>query len=235
MSSGNIIAIQISGLIAILGAVLYAIGDVLLLAVKVNLADYPRLQPHAKLLSGMEKLAALPTQRLVWGGLLGVFVAPLLLTGYWQMSQGLSPAGAGLALPPVVLFVGATVVGAFVHGSFIYLGEYVQALNRLDEQNQPLLLEMIARHRKIMVITYGFLLSCFLIGSIWYSILVVAGRTYFPQWMAAINPVTAFLAWTVLKRVLPMRVRDFTEGAGFNIAFVIFFIFTTWTLWSVNF
>lgn len=226
--------IQVAGLLAILGALLYAIGDIQLLAVKVNLADYPRLQPHAKLLSGMEKMVALPLQRLVKGGLLGVFAAPLLLAGYWQVYQGLLPAGIGLALPPLVLFVCGSVVGAFVHGSFIYLGEYVRALNSLEGEAQTPLLEMITRHRKIMVITYGFLFASMLIASIWYSVLVATGRTYFPQWMAAINPVTVFLAWTVVKRILPSRIVDLTEGAGFNIAFVVFFVFTTWTLWGAG-
>lgn len=228
----SLVTVQFAGLLAIVGALLYAVGDVLLLAVKVDLADYPRLQPHIKLLSGMEKMVALPSQRLVRGGLLGVFVAPLLLAGYWQVYQGLLPAGVGWALPPIVLFVCALVVGAFVHGSFIYLGEYVKALDRLDADHQPLLLEMIARHRKVMVITYGFLSACLLLASIWYLILVATGRTSFPQWMALVNPVTAFIAWTLVKRILPSRIRDWTEGAGFNIAFMIFFVCTTWTLWT---
>ena len=40
--------LRISGLLAIVGALVYAIGDVLLLASKANLADYPNLQPYAK-------------------------------------------------------------------------------------------------------------------------------------------------------------------------------------------
>jgi hypothetical protein len=83
-----------------------------------------------------------------------------------------------------------------------------------------------------MVITYSFLFACIIIASLWYSILVATGRTDFPQWMAAMNPLTAFLAWMVLKRVLPARIGDLTEGAGFNIAYVVFFVFTTWTLWG---
>jgi len=230
MTADTLLAIQITGLCAIFGALIYAVGDVQLLAVKIDLADYPRLQPHAKLLSGMEKMVALSSRRLVRGGLLGVFAAPLLLAGYWQVYQGLLPAGTGWALPPIVLFVCASVVGAFVHGSFIYLGEYVQALNRLESETQPLLLEMIARHRRIMVITYAFLFACIIIASLWYSILVATGPTYFPQWMAAINPVTVLLLWMLVKRILPIRVRDYTEGAGFNIAYLIFFVMTTITL-----
>jgi hypothetical protein len=226
------LAIQLTGLLAIAGALVYAIGDVLLLASKASLSAYPRLQPHAKALSGAEKMVVLPWQRLLWGGLLGVFATPLVVAGFWQVYQGLAPAGVGASLPPALLFAVASIVGAFVHGSFIYLGEYVQALNRVDEPSQPVLLEMLARHRKIMLITYGFLLACILAASVWYIVLVASGQTLFPRWMAAINPVTALAAWMGLKMVLPRAVKDATEGAGFNIAFLIFFICTTITLWN---
>lgn len=53
------ITLIITGLFAVLGAVLYAIGDVLLLAGKVNLDDCPRLKPFAKLLSDAERMIAL--------------------------------------------------------------------------------------------------------------------------------------------------------------------------------
>jgi len=43
-------------LLALLGAFLYAIGDVLLLASKVNIDEYPKLKPITKLLSDSEKM-----------------------------------------------------------------------------------------------------------------------------------------------------------------------------------
>jgi hypothetical protein len=232
MNAEVLLAVQIIGLCAIAGALIYAVGDVLLLAGKASLEDYPNLQPHAKPLSGMERLVGLSWQRMTWGGLLGVFATPLIVAGFWQVYQGMLPAGLGLALPPLVLFGWASMVGAFVHGSFIYLGEYVQALNRLDPDSQPTVLEMIARHRKIMTITYAFLFGCIIIASIWFSILVAFGESHFPRWMALVNPVTAFLVWMVVKRVLPRQLTDQTEGAGFNIAYLIFFCLTTWTLWN---
>lgn len=226
------LAIQLSGLLAIVGALVYSVGDILLLASKADLADYPNLQPHAKALSGSEKMVVLSWPRLIWGGLLGVFATPLVLAGFWQVYQGLALAGPGAALPPAMLFAVSSVIGAFVHGSFIYLGEYVQALNQVDEKSQPVLLEMLAHHRIIMIITYGFLLTCILVATIWYIMLVVSGQTLFPRWMAAINPVTALAAWMILKKALPRAVTDATEGAGFNIAYLVFFICTTITLWN---
>lgn len=217
---------------AITGSFLYAVGDVLLLASKVNLDEYPKLKPFVKLLSDAEKMVVLSPNRMMWGALLGVFATPLVLAGYWQIYQGLTGAHASVVLTAVVLFVCASVIGAFVHGTFYFLGEYVQALNKVDEQSQTVIVDMITRHRKALIISYAPVMIMVVIGSILFSVLVATQKTAFPVWMAAVNPLTLIIAWLLLKRVLPQFICDWTEGAGFNIAFLIFFAFTTGILWN---
>lgn len=225
--------IRIAGLLALLGAFLYAIGDVLLLASKVKLDDYPRLKPFAKLLSDAEKMVVLPPSRMIWGALIGVFATPLMLIGFWQVYRGLGGANVSWALTTVGLFGTASVIGAFVHGTFYYMGEYIHALNKVQDESQPVVVEMIERHRKVLIATYAPVLIFIIIASISFSVLVASGRTSFPVWMAAINPVTMTIAWMTFKRILPQFVRDWTEGAGFNIAYLLFFAFTTATLWNM--
>ena len=225
-------SLRITGLLALLGALLYATGDVLLLASKISLDSYPRLKPFTKLLSDAEKMVVLPPNRMIWGALMGVFATPLILAGFWQVYQGLSGANQTLTLVTILLFAIASVIGAFVHGTFYYMGEYIQALNKVEDNSQSVIAEMIARHRKVLIITYAPVIIFILIASILFSTLVASGKTAFPVWMAAVNPVTMTLAWLALKRVLPQFVRDWTEGAGFNIAFLAFFACTTITLWN---
>ena len=225
-------SLRITGLLALLGALLYAIGDVLLLASKVSLEHYPRLKPFAKLLSDTERMVVLPPDRLIWGALLGVFATPLVIVGYWQVYQGLAGANPSLALTTVSLFAIGSVIGAFVHGTFYYMGEYVQALNKVEDGSQAVIAEMIGRHRKVLIITYAPVMILIVVASILFSILVASGQTAFPVWMAALNPVIIIIAWLLLKRVLPQFVRDWTEGAGFNIAFLVFFACTTILLWN---
>jgi hypothetical protein len=227
-----ITSLRITGLLALLGTFLYAIGDVLLLASKASFENYPRLKPFAKLLSDAEKMVVLPPDRLMWGALLGVFATPLVIVGYWQVHQGLNSANVSLALTTTSLFTIASVIGAFVHGTFFYMGEYVQALNRVEDGSQAVIAEMISRHRKMLIISYAPVMILIVVASILFSILVISGKTAFPSWMAAINPVTLTIAWLLIKRVLPPFVRDWTEGAGFNIAFLAFFACTTITLWN---
>lgn len=230
----NTDALHITGILAILGAMIYAIGDVLLLANKVNLDDYPNLIRFQKLLSDAEKMVVLPPNRMILGALLGVFSTPLILTGYWQVYQGLSGANEALAITTILLFGSATVIGAFVHGTFYYMGEYVQALNKVDEHSQVIIADMIGRHRKVLIITYAPVLIFIIIASILFSFLVATKETLFPVWMAAVNPVTATIAWLLIKRILPKLITDSLEGAGFNIAYFIFFTCTTLTLWNIS-
>ncbi len=96
----------------------------------------PNLKPYAKLLSDAEKMVVLSPNRMIWGALLGVFATPLVLAGFWQVYQGLAGANETLVLTAVLLFGIASVIGAFVHGTFYYMGEYVQALNKVDEYSQ---------------------------------------------------------------------------------------------------
>ena len=226
------LSLRITGLLALFGALLYAVGDVLLLASKANLDDYPRLKPFAKLLSDAEKMVVLSPNRMIWGALLGIFATPLVVAGFWQVYQGLGGANASLALATFGLFGSASVIGAFVHGTFYYMGEYVQALNKIGDGSQSVIAEMIARHRKVLIVSYAPVLIFIIIASILFSVLVATQQTAFPGWMAAVNPVTMTIAWLVVKRVLPQFVRDWTEGAGFNIAFLAFFACTTITLWN---
>jgi hypothetical protein len=71
------------------------------------------------------------------------------------------------------------------------------------------------------------------IASILFSVLVATQKTSFPIWMTAVNPLTLIIAWLLLKRILPQFIRDWTEGAGFNIALLVFFACTTFVLWKV--
>ena len=217
-----------------LGAFLYSVGDVLLLASKADLEDYPRLKPFAKLLSDSEKMVVLTSNRMMWGALMGVFSTPLVLLGFWQVYQGLGGANAGAVLATVGLFGIASVIGAFVHGSFFYLGEYVQALNNVETESQDVIVKMIERHKKVLIFTYAPLLIFIAAASILFSFLVASGNSAFPVWMAGVTPLTMTIAWMLIKRILPQLIRDWTEGAGFNIAYMAFFACTTISLWNIH-
>lgn len=231
--------LHLSGILALIGSALFALGDVLLLAPHVGLVNpvssnaldlsaYPALQRRA---DRWRVLAGMPWGRLVWGGLVGVFAAPLTLAGIWQVYQGLQSAGLWLAVPPMLLLTYATAIGPFIHGSFIYLGATVQTIKALEGPQHETLIQVLLRQQAVLLIAYAVLFVCAISGSLWFTVAVLSGRTLFPIWMAAFNPVTLTLLWLASKRILPKRVTDWTEGAGFNMAYLLFFALTTVLLW----
>ena len=58
-----ILPIRITGILATIGAFIYAIGDVLLLKGKINIDDYPKLKPFQKLLSDTEKMVSTSSRK----------------------------------------------------------------------------------------------------------------------------------------------------------------------------
>lgn len=109
----------------------------------------------------------------------------------------------------------------------------MHALNQVDENSQGIIVNMIERHKRLLIVSYAPLLIMILIASVSFSILVASGKTSFPSWMIYVNPATLTIAWLIIKRVLPTLITDWTEGAGFNIAFFFFFLCTTISLWNL--
>ncbi len=213
------------------GAALYAAGDVLLLAphaaargdrrpLPVDVSNDRILRRRVALL---EELARLPYWRLRWGALLGVIGAPLTIAGLWLFYRSVSSAGPWLALPPTMLFLAATVTGPFVHGSFAYVGETVQALYAVDEGRQPMLAAMVRRQMVTIMMCYGPLVLAVIVASAWATYAILTGRTRLPTWLAWVNPVTMTMAWLLLKTILPRRVGMLLQGAGFSIAYFAWF------------
>ena len=93
---------------------------------------------------------------------------------------------------------------------------------------------MIERHKKVLIITYAPVLIFIIIASIMFSILVATGNTSFPVWMAGVTPLTMTIVWLIGKRILPQFIRDWTEGTGFNIAYMAFFACTTLSLIHIS-
>lgn len=129
--------VHLAGIVTLVGAVLYAVADVLILAhhigprqpIPPTATDFQgseRWQRRANLLICVSKL---PWKRLVAGGLLGVFMTPLVMSGSWVLYHALEPAGPWWSVPVALLWLAGYPIGAFIHGSFIYLGGAVQAWN----------------------------------------------------------------------------------------------------------
>ena len=231
-------ALRLAGLVGLVGSVLYAAGDVLLLA--PTAAEHRPRQPLPvdvsqdrvlrRRVTLLENLACLPPWRLRWGALLGVMGAPLTVAGLWLFYRGVLPAGPWTAVPPTILFLGVAVVGPFVHGSFAYVGETVQLLYEVEEVHRVSLVSRIRGQVVTLMLAYAPLLLAAIIASALAAAATVSGGTRFPLWMGAVNPVTMTVGWLLVKRGLPTPAAEFLQGAGFNIAYGAWFAAMTMTV-----
>ena len=234
MNSKTCQLVRLAGIVAVIGAVACAISDMLMLTATFNIADYPNLQPYLELLDDAEVMAAISHSRLAWGGMLGVLAFPFSIAGIWQVYQGLKPAGRWLALPPTLFLIYGSSLSPFVHGSFIYGGQCIHALNDVDTASQAIVADMFTRMTSILTASYAILAVCSLIGCIWFSVAVASRKTFFPRWMALGNPLLIWVGQELVSLILPKSITFYTAPAGFNIASAIFFALSTILLWRVD-
>lgn len=229
---------HVAAIVAMAGSAAYAVGDVLMLAPRIGTRlerrrrfDFGAVPGLARRVELFDALGGNQPSRLVTGALLGVFATPLVLAGFWVVYRALEPAGPGYAMPTVLLLTVATVLGCFVHGSFLPLAEYIGLLDEASDLDRPVVLARFMRHLGVIKLSYGIVFLAAIAGAIWYSVAVATGTTSLPRWMAAINPVTLTAAWLGPKRFLPDVVVRYTEGAGFNIAYLIWFAAIAAQVW----
>jgi hypothetical protein len=232
--------VRLAGVITLVGAVLYSLADVLLLAhnvgprieipaTAVDFAASERWMRRANLLTCSSKL---PWRRLVWGGLLGVCMTPFVMSGSWVLYHALKPAGPWLSVPVALLWLAGYPIGAFIHGSFIYVGGTVQAWNVAEGPIKAQLEDLVGRMLKVLIFAYLVFFVLASATSVWYAVGVVQGGSALPRWMAALNPLLMTLVYMFLARkVVPMSIMKWIQGAGFNIVYIVFFALLLWFVW----
>lgn len=215
---------HIAGIAAILGSLLYAIGDVLMLAPRLG-GGTPQVQPDVFAPLGLPArrnrlladLASISPRRVVAGGLIGVFATPLTFGGAALIYLALRPAGAWLALPPALLTGFAAAVAPFIHGSFIYVGQQAHAYAAAPAAQREPLGALLRGALTTIFSSYAALFIAVVLASLWFVAVVLSGRAGLPAWVALANPVLLITAWLALMRVAPRPIVDATQGAGLNI------------------
>ena len=233
-------SVHLAGIVTLVGAVLYAIADVLLLAhhvgrrnpvpaTAIDFAASDRWQRRAQMLTCSSKM---PWRRLVRGGLLGVFVTPFVMSGSWVLYRALQSGGWWLSAPVALLWLGAYPIGAFIHGSFIYLGAVVQAWNVAEGPYKSVMEETVSRVMGVLLKAYVVFYVVAIVFSLWYVVAVLQGTTALPRWMALMNPALMAIVYTVLARkVVPFAVMKYVQGAGYNIVYAVFFVLLLVFIW----
>lgn len=195
-----------TGLIGLLGALLTGAGEFVL--------HYDAL---ARFGSDYQFFAGITTERTTLGHFIGVLGAPLYLIGCWHIYLMLRPASHRWSLIAFFIAAYGFVVGAVWIGSRASISAFINA------PISPEIEQFIALYDLRYEALLQIIRVAVLILSIIYIWLVVGGRSHYPRWMAALNPILLIVASFVVYVIAP-EVGKYLMPIALNVAFAIFFI-----------
>lgn len=156
--------------------------------------------------------------RLRLGHFLGALAAPLYLAGYAHIFLALRPAPAWLRWSVLLLGVYGFVIGDVWLGSRIYLALLVHAGADASSSLSGLLTQAAAFNEPlIQVVRVAIALASVLFGAA-----VLSGRSLYPRWIAACNPIVWLALVFLSYRFIP-SIGVYLLPTAMNVAHFIFF------------
>ncbi len=195
-----------TALAGLLAAVLVGIGEYML--------HYDALARFTA--GGYDFMKGIPDQRSTLGHFLGVFGATLYPIGCYHIYQMLRPANRRWAYAAFLIGTFGFIVGVVWIGSRASVSALIQlpqtpdvtALIELYDLRYETLLQIIRLTTLVM--------SAIIVWLAW------TGRSHYPRWMAAFNPILLIIANFILFALVP-SVGKHSMPIALNVAFFIFF------------
>lgn len=144
----NLVALRAAGIAGIVGAICWAIGDVLLVGGSAPAEQFPLLlRDYADRIPFKALAWMLPFDepRLAAGAMIANLSIPLYLAGSWHLYQGVKPAGGTLPFAAFALLFCANAWSPLGHASFYYPGMVYKTIPALPVTAHPALLTLGAQ------------------------------------------------------------------------------------------
>lgn len=230
------ILLRLSGIAGIVGAILWTLGDVLIIGASSTAADYPLvLGTYADRIDAEGAAMMLPSSepRLAAGALVANIGIIFYLAGSWHLFQGVRPAGRWWAWSIFALLICGNAWSPLGHAAFYYLGMTYKTLLVTPVEAHAALLDLAAGFRRVLVIAWLLAVVTLGIALLLLGIVIALGRTAWPRWFAAVaNPVSLVLIGTGLARVSPEPLHTWLVGAVSNTGWLVVYALSTWLLWN---
>lgn len=155
--------------------------------------------------------------RSTLGHFLGVFGAPLYLVGAWHIQLMLRPANERWAKVAFFATAYGFAVGAVWIGSRASLSALINTPASPDVEHLLGLYDL--RYETLLQIVR----TAILLLSVIYIWLTLSGKSHYPKWMAALNPILLLVASFVVY-VISADIGKYLMPIALNVAFFIFFI-----------
>lgn len=157
------------------------------------------------------------------GHFLGVLGAPVYLIGFWHLMKMLEPASRTWARVAFFVQSYGIVLGAVWIGSRASISALSNAEAAIGGASSLELIGLyVTRYESLL---QGTRLSVLIFSALFVG-LVVSGRSRYPRWMAALNPLLLILASFAVWALFP-AVGVYLMPIALNVAFGVLFIAST--------
>lgn len=228
--------IRLAGIAGIIGAMLWTLGDALIVGAKASGAEYPLLfKTYADQIEAHLAAATVPSSqaRLAAGALVADVGIVFYLAGSWHLFRGLLPAGRKWAWPVFALLLCGNAWSPLGHAAFYYLGMAYKTVLVTPPSAHRALLDLAARFHDMLMIAWLLPIVTLGLALLGLGVAIALGRTAWPRWFAIIaNPVALLLIGMATPLVMPEPVKTWLGGAAFNIGWLAIYVISTMLLWN---
>ena len=219
-----------------IGAILWTLGDALIVGAKASAAGYPLLfQTYAHQIEPDLAAAMVSSSqtRLAAGALVADVGIVFYLAGSWHLFRGLLPAGRKWAWPVFALLICGNAWSPLGHAAFYYLGMAYKTVLVTPPTAHHALLELAARFHYVLLIAWLLPIVTLGIALLGLGVAMAVGRTAWPRWFALVaNPISLVAIGMAIPIVMPEPLKTWLAGAAFNIGWFAVYLISTILLWN---
>ena len=230
--------VRAAGIAGAVGAVLWILGDVLLIGASAARVAYPIvLDTYADRVDTGRAATMLPSapERLAAGALVGNVGIVFYLAGSWHLYRGLLPAGRRWAWPIFALLLCGNAWAPLGHAAYYFLGMTYKTLEDAPPQAHNALLDLAAHFETFLQIAFYLPIVTLGLALTGLGIRIALGRTAWPRWFALVaNPASVLAIGTALPCLAPEPVATWLSGAAFNLGLLAVYLTSTALLWNTR-
>lgn len=190
-----------------------------------------------------ECMAEISPWRITAGVFIGVFMLPFQLAGLAPLYYGLKPLGRKIQLLTVITSGHALTMGIAFHMSYAFMASGWKLLyatmpwkqTAAAPENDLLkeapwndsaasMMKSFDFYWKLLIV---IMLSELIFCSCFFAITVLSGKTFFPKWMAAFNPLFIIGVMFAIISLIPSPMGGFIAPTILNTSNFTFFILST--------
>jgi len=198
--------VLITGVAGLMAALLVGLGEFLL-----------HYDPLGRFGQGLSFMQGISESRATLGHFIGVLGSPLYILGAWHIQIMLRPASKLLAVIAFLLMSYGLMVGA------VWIGSRASAITIINldasqDVSHRLLLLYDLRYENLLLATRITILAMSAI----FAMICLTGRSHYPRWMAALNPIALILLSFAAYFTIP-ALGNLIMPIALNLAFFILF------------